>query len=167
MRRQKYIELTGKCCRVLMLTFLLSLSLLIIQLFTLEIIREFFIYNRPSSQSQGAKKEAIDHQELIENSGRLFLADGTVHLSYRNTELAQNQQMQIYDLNDNLLWEGDDNVLPDKYLKWSNSTRYSRNYHYYIYRIDSVYPDAPRSVIVSCGSPVSASSSWTPTTGCC
>ena len=148
MRRQKYIELTGKCCRVLMLTFLLSLSLLIIQLFTLEIINEFFIYNRSSSQSQEAQQEPVDHQELIENSGKLFLPDGTVHLLYRNTELAQNQQMQIYDLNDNLLWEGDDNALPDKYLKWSNSIRYSMNYDYMIDRIGSVYPDPRRSVIV-------------------
>jgi len=78
----------------------------------------------------------------------LFLPDGTVHLGYIDYSLPQEQQYMIYDLNDNLLWQGKDIALPDKYLKWSNSTRYSMNYDYMISRIDSVYPEPRKSVIV-------------------
>ena len=148
MSQQKYIEFTGKCSRVLMLTFLLLLSLLIIQLFTLEIIREFFIYNRTSNQSREAQQEPIDHQKLIESSGKLFLPDGTVNLVYRDYKLPEDQQCMIYDLNDNLLWQGKDNTYPDKYLRWSDSTQSSMNYDYLLTRSNSIYPESRRSIIV-------------------
>jgi hypothetical protein len=148
MQSQKHIQISGKFCRVLMLTFLLSLSLILVQAIILEITRTFFPYNRSSNQNQETQQEPISHQELIENSDILFLPDGTVNLSYRNSRLSQEQQCMIYDLNDNLLWQGKELELPDKYLKWSNSSQYYRNYNYLIYQISAVYTDPRRSIIV-------------------
>ncbi|MBN2590841.1 MAG: zinc ribbon domain-containing protein [Sedimentisphaerales bacterium] len=149
MQSKKYIEIAGKFSRVLMLTFLLSLSLFIIQLFTIGIIGSFFIYNTSPNQNQEKQQEPIDHQKLIESSGKIFLPDGSVNLAYTNYSLPEDQQCKIYDLNDNLLWQGKGNALPDKYLKWVNSTQYYMNYDYLTNQFDSMFPDSRRSFVVS------------------
>jgi len=131
-----------------MITFLLSITLVFIQVLILGISREFFIYNRNSNQTLQTQTEPITHQELIGNSSKLFLPDGTVHLAYRNSQLSRDKQIQIYDLNDNFLWQVSDNELPEEYLKWSNSTLYSMHYDYMISRINSVDPETRRSIIV-------------------
>ena len=148
MQSRKYIEIPGKVCRVLMVTFLLCLMLMIVQAITLEMTRTMFTDNRTTNQNQEVQQEPIDHQELVENSRRLFLHDGTVHLAYRNNSQYEEQQLKIYDTNDNLLWQGKDSDLPDKYLKWSNTTQYYRNYNYYMYIRNAVYPGPRRSVII-------------------
>lgn len=148
MRSKKYIEISGKLCRVLMLTFLLSLSLLIVQLFAMEMIRTFFIYNISPAQAQENLQKPLNHQELIESSGKLFLPDGSVNLVYTNYSLPEDKQCMIYDLNDKLIWQGKNNDLPDKYLKWSNSTQYTMNYDYLMNQLDSMYPDSRRILII-------------------
>ena len=106
MRRQELLKKISHCCRVFMITLLLLLVLAFIQNCVLEasgffLIRKDFSYRAPQSQTK-----PLDRQRRIERSFRLFLPDGTVHLVYSDGKLPENQLILIYDLNDNLLWQG-------------------------------------------------------------
>jgi len=144
MRRQELLKKISHCCRVLMITLLLLLVLIFIQVFSLEIFQTFFIYNRNSSyQVQQSQIKPLDRQQRISRSGRLFLQDGTVHLSYRDYQLPENERVRIYDTNDNIIWQGNEDNLPDSYLKWSDT---SRRYNYISRK--STYPDTRMSIVV-------------------
>jgi len=57
----------------------------------------------------------------IAHSAKHFLPDGTIHLVYRSDYSRAGQdyeQEQIYDTNDNLLWEGLRKDRPYEYLSW-------------------------------------------------
>ena len=92
-----------------MITLLLLLVLVFIQTFALEIYRTFYVYNKKSSyQVQQSEKEPLDRQQRISRSERLFLPDGTVHLMYRDRQLPENENALIYDTNDSLIWQGNE-----------------------------------------------------------
>ena len=147
MRRQELLKKISHCCRVFMITLLLLLVLAFIQNCVLEasgffLIRKDFSYRAPQSQTK-----PLDRQRRIERSFRLFLPDGTVHLVYSDGKLPENQRIRIYDLNDNLLWQGNEEELPEKYLKWPGTS--SRYLHTYTLRNrHAIYPDPRRSIVV-------------------
>jgi len=145
MRRQELLYKTGHCCRVFMITLLLLLVLVFIQTFTLEIYRTFYVYNRkPSYQVQRTETKSLDRSR----SNRLFLPDGTTHLGYIDYQLPEDQRAQIYDTNDTLIWQGKDDELPERYLKWPGFGlgRYYNTYSLRLYR--AIYPDPRRSIVI-------------------
>lgn len=147
MPRQELLKKTSHCCRAFMITLLLSLTLIFIQTCILEasgffLIRKDFSYRQPQSRTK-----PLDRQQRIERSLRMFLPDGTVHLAYSEYQLPNNLRAQIYDLNDNLLWQGKEEELPEKYLKWPGTS--SDHLHTYtLHRLHATYPDPRRSIIV-------------------
>jgi len=145
MHRQELLYKIGHCSRVFMTTLLLLLVLVFIQAFALEIFRTFYIYKKSSYQVQQSEKEPLDRRERISRSERLFLLDGTVHLMYRDRQLPENESALIYDTNDNLIWQGDPDELPESYLKWP-PVRYINTYSLRTYR--AIYPDSRRSIVV-------------------
>jgi hypothetical protein len=66
-------------------------------------------------------------QDRIRRSVKEFLPDGTIHLIYRLEHISdQKYQEQIYDSNDNLLWEGPSDKKPYEYLSWDRQLQGSR-----------------------------------------
>jgi len=62
--------------------------------------------------------------DRIKNSKKEFLPDGTIHLIDRVEHISdQIFQEQIYDSNDNLLWEGPSDKRPYEYLSWAKHLR--------------------------------------------
>jgi len=148
MRRLKLLYKISHCSRVFMITLLLLLVLVFIQTFALEIYRTFYVYNKKSSyQVQQSEKEPLDRQQRVSRSERLFLPDGTVHLMYRDRQLPENERALIYDTNDSLIWQGNEDELPDSYLKWPDTPRrYLSTYSLSGYQ--AIYPDSRRSILV-------------------
>ncbi len=80
------------------------------------------------------KQQRIDHSKIR------FQDDGTIHLFYdepavssledfseRRSRLKLPTILQVYDTNDNLLWQGQPEDIPYKYLIWSKEETYSRD----------------------------------------
>src|SRR4030042_1115244 len=147
MRRRELLKVLSHCCRVFMITLLLLLVLIFFQLFVLETFQTFLIAKKSSSQVQQSATEPLERQQRIDRSIRLFLPDGTAHLAYLDYQLPQNQRPRIYDTNDNLLWQGTAEELPESYLKWPGSfRRYFQTYS--LRRYQAIYPDSHRSIVV-------------------
>jgi hypothetical protein len=151
MRRQELLKKISHCCRVFMITLLLLVALIFIKSCIVEasgffLFRKDFSYREPQSQTK-----PLDHQWRIERSLRMFLPDGTVHLAYSDYQLPESQRVRIFDLNDNLLWQGKEEELPEKYLKWPGySAGFLHTYtlRYTLRNRHNIYPDPRRSIIV-------------------
>ena len=118
MPRQEFLKKTSYCCRVFMITLLLLVALIFIQSCVVEASGFFFIRKDFSYRESQSQAKPLDRQRRIERSFRLFLPDGTMHLVYSERQSPENLRVRIYDLNDNLLWQGEEEELPEKYLKW-------------------------------------------------
>ena len=89
---------------------------------------------RPVQETvQPVAKEPTEQEKRltrIRNSSKQFLPDGTIHLvhnlGYTLGRMDIPAKEQIYDVNDNLLWEGPAKDSPYKYLSWP--TRNNRRY---------------------------------------
>ncbi len=159
MRRQKLIQKISRGSRIFMVTLLLLLVLVFIQSFALEMSRTFFIEKKSSNQTRQSASESLDRTERINRSGRLFLPDGTVHLAYRDYQLPENERVRIYDTNDNLIWQGKEDDLPDSYLKWSDTPgRYFNIYS--LRRYQAIYPAPRRSIVVPVLNGIDIESFW-------
>ena len=147
MPRQELLKKTSHCCRFFMITLLLLLALIIIQSCIVEASGFFFIRKDFSYRKQQSQTKPLDRQRRIERSFRLFLPDGTMHLVYSERQSPENLRVRIYDLNDNLIWQGNEEELPEKYLKWPGmSGRYLNSYT--LRSLHAIYPDPRRSIIV-------------------
>ena len=126
MSRQKLLTKINHCCRVFMITLLLLVTLIFIQSCIIELSGLFLINMDSSYRARQSQTEPLDRQRRIERSVRLFLPDGTVHLAHSEYQLPEGLWAQIYDLNDNLLWQGREEELPEKYLKWPGTSSWRR-----------------------------------------
>ncbi len=108
---------------------ILLLALLIVQGI---IISTEDIFTRTKYTPATMKPEAELTQEekrisRIRNSAKEFLPDRTIHLVYapKRTpgQVDGSEMVQIYDINDNPLWEGPRNRKPYEYLSWSEQLR--------------------------------------------
>jgi hypothetical protein len=62
-------------------------------------------------------------QDRIRRSAKEFLSDGTIHLIDRVEHISGRMyQEQIYDVNDNLLWEGQSDKRPYEYISFQSSS---------------------------------------------
>lgn len=147
MHRHKLLQIISRGFQVFMVTILLLLVLAFIQVFILDISQNFLTEKNYSYQARQSSKEPLDRIQRINRSYRLFLPDGTVHLEYRDYQLPENERARIYDTNDNLIWQGKEDNLPDKYLKWPDTSgRYLNTYSLRQYR--AIYPDPRRSIVI-------------------
>lgn len=79
----------------------------------------------PPVQPEAEPSEAEKQLQRIRSSSKNFLPDGTIHLVH-TLELTpgrwdQPEKEQIYDANDNLLWEGVAKDRPYEYLSWTKT----------------------------------------------
>jgi hypothetical protein len=147
MPRQELLKKISYCCRVFMITLLLLLALIFIQFCAVEASGLFLTRKDFSYRAEQSQKKPLGRQQRIERSFRMFLPDGTVHLAYSDRQLPDNLRAQIYDLNDNLLWQGNEEELPEKYLKWPGYSGHHLH-SYALSRLHAIYPDPRRSMVV-------------------
>jgi len=76
--------------------------------------------------AEAAKEPTEEEKRLsrIQYSAKRFLPDGTIHLVYQPghkyySQWEESSTQQVYDVNDNLLWEGIAKNCPYKYLSWT------------------------------------------------
>jgi len=107
---------------VLVILFLLS----ILQGICIEIENTYARekYFKAEEKPEAELTEEEKRIDRIKNSAKEFLPDGTIHLIYRLEHISdQISQEQIYDTNDNLLWEGQSDKRPYEYLSWAKNLR--------------------------------------------
>ena len=157
MNRQNLLRIFGRCCRIFMVTLLLLLGLFTIQNIILELWPLFSFNDHSMSQTRltpsAPVSETVARQQRISSSSRLFLPDGTIHLAYRTNKPSvvlepENEQTQIYDINDNLIWQGSGDKLPEKYLKWPATPRQFSNTYYTLRSRNNIFPDSRRTIVV-------------------
>ncbi len=86
---------------------------------------------RPPAEPTKELSEAEKKLWRIRRSGKNFLPDGTIHLTYRvgltPGRKGEPEKVQIYDANDTLVWQGPANENPYEYLSWSDAQRFRRH----------------------------------------
>ena len=112
--------------RVLMTAAVILIALLILQVITIEVSSL-----QPRSGEKPAKQTRKPTEEekrlrRIQYSLKQVLPDGTIHLVYQPgrtlySHWEDSAQQEVYDTNDNLLWQGIAKDSPYKYLSWTAS----------------------------------------------
>jgi len=118
----KYIATSAK---VFMTVLIVLIAVSILQGIILEIERTFRLSATTKPKAELTQEEK--RLNRIRNSAKEFLPDGTIHLvynlGYTPTRMDMPAREQIYDVNDNLLWEGLSDKRPYEYLSWAKQLR--------------------------------------------
>ena len=124
--RLKYIS---RPAQVIMVLVLLLCSFLFLQMFISEIVHEFARSRQQPEQSEKVLTEAEQRGNRLSNSRREFTAEQALHLIYtaKNQKVKgkEDETVEVYDTDDNLLWEGKRRNIPYNYLQWSRYVRSS------------------------------------------
>ncbi len=143
--------------KVLMTVLILLIAVPILQIIVAGIVQEFSYAKQKQANDQPSKEPSQAEQRInrIYHSDKVFLPDGTIHLVYaighkyyqveydkRDKDLKE----QIYDTNDNLLWEGLPKDRPYEYLSWSlyGNREIFRQYH--MNQIQRITPELSQSL---------------------
>jgi hypothetical protein len=123
----KYIATSAK---VFMTVLIILIAVSILQGIIFEIERTFRLSATTKPKAEFTQEEK--RLNRIRNSTREFLPDGTIHLIHKLTRrtpsrMDETETEQIYDTNDNLLWEGPSDKRPYEYLSWANQLRRNRD----------------------------------------
>jgi len=126
MKIKNKFQYIAKPVKVFMTVLIILLAVSIVQGIFIEIERS---YTRKNQYKAEEKPEANlsqeeQRQERIRRSLKEFLPDGTIHLIDRVEHISgRRDKVQIYDTNDNLLWEGQSDKKPYEYLSWAEQLR--------------------------------------------
>ncbi|MBW8038871.1 MAG: hypothetical protein FVQ85_02595 [Planctomycetes bacterium] len=140
----KYIAPSSK---VVMTIVIFLFVVYILQVITIElsdeISRMLVKTKRNLSTAESTKQFSKAEKRLrrIYRSGKNFLPDGTIHLTYRRGRTSgrfdEPEKIQIYDVNDVLIWQGLENENPYEYLSWSDQRfRPHTSYHRHFTRLE-------------------------------
>ena len=126
--------------KIFMTVFILLIAVLILQGIILE-AEQMSAYKKRRSAETKSKAELTQQEkrlDRIKNSVKEFLPDGTIHLIYKPKHIAgrrgEFETEQIYDVNDNLLWEGPQIERPYEYLSWAGRLHGKDSFTYH--RVD-------------------------------
>ncbi len=163
----KYIATPAK---IFMTVFIVLVAVSILQGIFIQIERTFA---RAKQRPATAKPETELTQEekridRIRNSAKEFLPDGTIHLIYKlgrtPGRMDEYETAQIYDANDNLLWEGPGNKKrPYEYLLfWAKRIRGNRDVftQQQMKRIQMITPGFSRNIEIPVGSDDKTEQIW-------
>ena len=158
----KYIATPTK---IFMTALIILIVLLILQSIIFQTERLFTRKKQLPAPAE-AKAELTEEEkriDRIQRSEKEFLPDGTIHLvhnlGYTMTRKGLPPIEQIYDVNDNLLWEGPSDKRPFEYLSWAEQSR--RNFtQQRMKEIQAITPGFSRFVVVPIGSDDKAEQIW-------
>ena len=155
----KYIATSSK---VFMTVLIVLLAVSILQGIIIQTERTFaHAKQRPATTKPEAELTQEEKRlNRIRNSAKYFLADGTIHLIYKlgstPGRMNESETAQIYDANDNLLWEGPGNKKrPYEYLLfWAKQIRVNRDgfTQQQMKRIQMITPGFSRNIEIPVGS---------------
>jgi hypothetical protein len=153
----KYIATPAK---VFMTVLIVLIAVSILQGIIIQIERTFaHAKQRPATTKPKAEFTQEEKRlNRIRNSAREFLPDGTIHLIHKSRRtpgrMDESETEQIYDANDNLLWEGPGNKRPYEYLSWANQSRgFGENFtQQKMKQIQMITPGFSRNIEIPVGS---------------
>jgi len=116
--------------RVFMTIFIVLIGVIFLQVIVVEIVRMLPRAERATTPEEPEEELSEEEKRLerIRYSTKECLPDGTIHLVHHlgrrfYGQWDESDKEQIYDVNDNLLWEGPGNKRPYEYLSWSKQLR--------------------------------------------
>lgn len=119
--KSKYIATPTK---ILMTAGIILIALLILQVIIIDMAS--LLPHSDKKPAKQTKKPTEEEKRLrrIQYSLKQVLPDGTIHLLYQPGRTLYSQwedsaKQQVYDTNDNLLWQGTAKDSPYKYLSWT------------------------------------------------
>ena len=121
--KAKYIATPA---RIVMTAGIILITLLIVQLTVIDLASALLdSEKRPAKQTKKPAEER-ERGRRLQNSAKKVLPDGTIHLVRQPGRKLYSQwedsgQQEVYDTNDNLLWQGTAKDSPYKYLLWTAS----------------------------------------------
>ena len=119
--------------KIFMAILIILCLLSILQGICIEIEQTYARTKRSTAEEKPEAELTEEEQRIdrIQSSTKEFLSDGTIHLINRVEHLSDKiYQEQIYDSNDNLLWEGPSDKKPYEYLPWAKHLRrYSEGFY--------------------------------------
>ncbi len=125
MRLKNKLKYIATPAEIFTTALILLLALLIVQGIIIATEDIFTETKRRREATKPEEKLTPEEERLnrIRYSEKEFLPDGTIHLVYRPERapgrVDEPEIMQIYDVNDNLLWEGPRTRNPYRYLTWA------------------------------------------------
>jgi len=125
MKIKNKLQYIATPARVFMTALIILILLAILQGISISIEETFIVAKRRSQpKSEAVLTQEEERIDRIKRSAKEFLPDGTIHLVDR-VELLSDQKYreQIYDVNDNLLWEGLSDKRPYEYLSLPEQSR--------------------------------------------
>jgi len=125
MKLRDYWKYAGTPGKVFMTIVVMLVALAIAQAITVGMAHSF---HKPTTPPDKELTEEEKRVSRIRNSAKQCLPDGTIHLVHQPGRRSYSQweesgKQQIYDTNDNLLWEGIAKDSPYKYLSWTVAAR--------------------------------------------
>ncbi|MHC4556223.1 MAG: hypothetical protein ACYTFW_03485 [Planctomycetota bacterium] len=143
--------------KILMTILILLVVTAVLQIIVGGIVQELLKvkYKQTNNQPSEEPSQAEQRINRIYHSDKVFLPDGTIHLvcaignRYYRTEVDQwdkGVREQIYDTNDNLLWEGPPKDRPYEYLSWTPYGGRDSFRQYNMNQIQKVTPELSRSL---------------------
>ena len=146
--------------KIFMTVLIVLLAVSILQGIILQIEQTFaHAKQRPATTKPEAELTQEEKRiDRIRQSAKEFLPDGTIHLVHKQTRrtpgrMDEPEIEQIYDVNDNLLWEGPSNERPYRYLYWA--TKQLRRYGFTRERMKQmqmITPGFSRNIEIPVGS---------------
>jgi len=130
MKLQNKFQYIANPVKVFMVIFIILFAVSILQGICIEIAWTYAHTNRlrAGEKPEAELSQEEKRQDRIRRSTKKFLPDGTIHLIYRAEHISGRiNQEQIYDTNDNLLWEGPSDKRPYEYLSWAKQFHRYRN----------------------------------------
>jgi len=127
MKLQNKFQYIANPAKVFMAALMILIAVSILQGICIEIensyARKKNLKNEEKPEPELSQEEY--RQDRIRKSSKEFLPDGTIHLIDRVEHISgRKDKVQIYDANDNLLWEGPSDKKPYEYLSWATQLRH-------------------------------------------
>ncbi len=128
MKLRNKFQYIAKPVKVFMTVLIILITLSILQGICIEIERSYARrkYFTAEDKSEAELSQEEERINRIRRSAKEFLPDGTIHLIDRVEHISgqrnPSEKVRIYDVNDNLLWEGRGDQKPYEYLSWNRQS---------------------------------------------
>jgi len=126
MKIKNKFQYIAKPAKVFMTALIILIAVSILQGICIEIEQTYARKKQFATEekSEAELSQEDKRQDRIRRSAKEFLPDGTIHLIDRVEHISgRMDKVQIYDVNDNLIWEGQSDKKPYEYLSWAEELR--------------------------------------------
>jgi hypothetical protein len=126
-------------------------AVMILQVFIMGMV-SIFVPRYWYQDNEPELTEAQEQRWRINEMAKLFLVDGTIHLIHigdRPNRWEEERQMEVYDVNNKLLWAGGQEESPYTYLQWPDYRGWSQDYvARYMAEMRMITPQLSRTLMI-------------------